>query len=51
MINEQVCKIFSDMYLQICKKVISDILDYIIHTVHHNIKYFKQIFQKNSIHA
>ena len=32
-------------------KVVSDILDYIIQTVHHNMKYFKQFFQKNSIHA
>ena len=48
MIYEEVCKISSDMCHQIREKVISDILDYIIHTVHHNMKYFKQIFQKNS---
>ena len=33
---------------QIPEKVVSDILDYIIQTVHHNMKYFKQIFQKTS---
>ena len=50
-INEEVCKISPDMCHQIREKVINDILDYIIQAVHHNMKYFKQIFQKNSIHA
>ena len=36
---------------QIRKKVISDILDYIIQAVHLNMKYLKQTFLKNSIHA
>ena len=46
MINEEVSKISSDMCHQIREKVISDILDYIIQTVHQNMKYFKQIFQQ-----
>ena len=49
-IYKEVCKIFSNMCHQICEKVISDILDYVIQTVHHNTKYFKQIKKKNSIH-
>ena len=46
MIYEEVCEIPSDMCHQIREKVISDILDCIIQTVHHNMKYFKQISKK-----